>query len=281
MVCDLHCHSKISDGSIGIDELISLARRRGVSALAITDHDAVAGATRACIIGKRLGIEMIHGVEMSAYDYARKRKVHILGYMCDSPDRLEGMCLKMINTRRIAAKEMISKVLRYYPIVPESITRFAAGSTTIYPQHIMHALMENGYADSLFGDVYDKLFSKNGCAYVPLEYPDVHQVIDLIHSAGGLVVLAHPYTYDSLDLMEELTAEGKLNGVEVWHPSCDEQQTATLKEFAENHSLLMTGGTDFHGFYSHPLRPIGSCGAPHNTIQLMKEYKADYFKSTK
>ena len=104
MACDLHCHSKISDGSIGIDELIALARRRGITALSITDHDAVAGATRACIVGKRLGVEVIHGVEMSAYDPARQRKVHILGYMCDSPDRLEGMCLKMSNSRRAAAK---------------------------------------------------------------------------------------------------------------------------------------------------------------------------------
>lgn len=279
MACDLHCHSKISDGSIGIDELIAIARRRGLSALAITDHDAVAGATRACIVGKRLGLEVIHGVEMSAYDYSRQRQVHILGYMCDSPDRLEGMCLKMINNRRIAAKEMITKVLRYYPIVPDSITRCAAGSTTVYPQHIMHALMEAGYTDSFFGDVFHKLFAKDGgCAYVPVEYPDVYEIIDLIHSAGGLVVLAHPYASDSLDLMEELTSKGLLNGIEVWHPSCNDQQIAALKDFAESHHLLMTGGTDFHGLYTHPLRPIGSCGAPDDTVRLMKEYKAAYFK---
>ena len=81
MVCDLHCHSKISDGSMGIEELLAMAKRRGLSVISVTDHDAVAGATRACIIGKRLGLEVIHGVEMSAYDYERKRKVHILGYM--------------------------------------------------------------------------------------------------------------------------------------------------------------------------------------------------------
>lgn len=279
MACDLHCHSKISDGSLGIEEIIALAKRRGISAISITDHDAVAGATRACIVGKRLGIEVIHGVEMSAYDYTRQREVHILGYMCDSPDRLEGLCLRMINSRRAAAKEMVSKVLRYYPIVPESITRCATGSTTIYHQHIMQALMEAGYAEEFYGDVFHKLFSHDGgCAYVPLEYPDVREVIDLIHSAGGLVVLAHPYVYDSLELMEELTKDGLLNGIEVWHPSCDEQRVAELKAFAEEHTLLMTGGTDFHGLYTSPLRPIGSCGAPDNTVQLMKEYKAAYFK---
>ncbi len=274
MVCDLHCHSKISDGSMGIEELLAMAKRRGLAAISVTDHDAVAGSTRACIIGKRLGLEVIHGVEMSAYDYERKRKVHILGYMCDSPDRLEGMCLRINNSRRTAAKNMMTKVLRYYPIVPETIARHAAGSTNVFKQHIMHALMEAGYADAIYGDVFHKLFSANGgCAHIPIEYPDVREVIDLIRSAGGLVVLAHPYVYDSVDLMHELTDEGLLDGIEVWHPSNDEERISVLKNFAQTHNLLMTGGTDFHGLYTDPARPLGSCGAPENTVQLMKEYK--------
>ena len=274
MVCDLHCHSKISDGSMGIEEILSIAKRRGLSAIAITDHDAVAGATRACVIAERLNIEVIHGVEMSAYDTKRQRKVHILGYMCDSPDRLEGTCLQIRKSRRAAANAMISKVLRYYPIIPDTIARHATGSTSIYKQHIMHALMECGYADSIYGEVYDKLFAyQKGCAFAPVEYPDVREIIDLIHSAGGLAVLAHPYVYDSIDLMEELTAEGLLDGIEVWHPSNDEDRISVLKSFAEAHTLLMTGGTDFHGLYSDSLRPIGSCGAPENTVKLMKAYK--------
>ena len=273
MVCDLHCHSKISDGSMGIEELLALAKRRGVSAISITDHDAVVGSTRARIVGERLNIEVIHGVEMSAYDYARDRKVHILGYLCDYPDRLEGTCLRINNARRSAATEMTRKVLRYYPIVPESIARHAAGSTNVYKQHIMHALMEAGYADSIFGDVFKKLFSKNGFAYVPVEYPDVREIIELIRSAGGLAVLAHPYVYDSVDLMEELTKEGMLDGIEVWHPSNNEERIEHLKSFAEANGLATTGGTDFHGMYTDPLRPLGSCGAPADTVQKLKAYK--------
>lgn len=274
MVCDLHCHSKISDGSMGIEEILAMAKRRGISAISITDHDAVAGATRACIIGKRLGIEVIHGVEMSAYDFSRDRKVHILGYMCDSPDRLEGACLRINNSRRAAAKEMMMKTLRYYPIAPETIARHASGSTNVFSQHIMHALIEAGYADSFYGDVYHKLFSANGGrAFAPVEYPDVREIIQLIRSAGGLVVLAHPYVYDSIDLMNELASEGLLDGIEVWHPSNDENRTAHLQAFAQERGLLMTGGTDFHGMYTYPIRPLASCGAPENTVQLMKEYK--------
>lgn len=274
MACDLHCHSKISDGSLGIDEIIAIARRRGLSALSITDHDAVAGATRAVVIGKRQGIEIVHGVEMSAWDPQRKQKVHILGYLCDSPDRLEGMCRQTNNSRRAAATEMIRKVLRYYPIIPDSVVRCASGSTNVFKQHIMHALIDAGYADGFYGDVYQKLFSpKNGCAYVATEYPDVHEVIDLIHSAGGLTVLAHPYTYDSTDLMQELVGSGLLDGVEVWHPRNNEQQTAALQDFAVAHELLMTGGSDFHGMYTKSPRPLGSYSAPDETIKLMKDYK--------
>ena len=274
MSCDLHIHSKISDGSMGIDEIIATARRRGLSTIAITDHDAVAGATRAGVIGKRQGIEVIHGVEFSALDTARRRKVHILGYMCEAPDRLEGLCRQINNSRRAAATEMVKKVLRYYPIVPESVVRCATGSTNIFKQHIMHALIDAGYADSFYGDVYKKLFSpENGCAYVSPEYPEVREVIDLIHSAGGLAVLAHPHVYHSEDLMEELTADTSLDGVEVWHPSNNAEQTDQLLAFSREHGLLATGGSDFHGMYSPTPRPLGSCGAPDGIGQAMQAYK--------
>ena len=274
MSCDLHIHSKISDGSMGIDEIIATARRRGLTTISITDHDAVAGATRACIIGKRQGVEVIHGVEFSAWDAARGRKVHILGYLCDAPDRLEGLCRQVNNSRRAAATEMVKKVLRYYPIVPESIVRCATGSTNIFKQHIMHALIDAGYADGFYGDVYKKLFDpKTGCAYVSIEYPEVREVIDLIHSAGGLAVLAHPAVYDSDDLMQELTADTSLDGVEVWHPKHSEEQSEKYQAYAIRHGLLTTGGSDFHGMYSSSLRSLGSFGAPNGIVQLMQTYK--------
>ena len=273
MAIDLHCHTKISDGSLGIDELLATAKRRGITALAITDHDAIAGATRAMIAGKRLGIDVIHGVEFSAYDHRRGRRVHILGYMCDFPDRLEGLCRQTSTARRTAATEMVRKVLRYYPIVPESIARCASGSTAIFKQHILHALIDAGYASDFFGEVYDKLFNREtGCAYVAIEYPEVSEVIDLIHSAGGIAVLAHPYTYQSEELMQELTIEGKLDGIEVWRPTHSEEQTAALKAFAEQHGLLMTGGSDFHGMYAKAARPLG-CQAPEDTVEKMRAYK--------
>lgn len=279
MACDLHCHSKISDGSLGIEEIIAIARRRGLSAIAITDHDAVAGATRSVIVGERQGLRVIHGVELSAKDSSTGRKVHILAYLCDTPDRLEGICHRTNTNRKQAATEMMKKVLRYYPIVPNSVVRCASGSTNIFKQHIMHALIDAGYADSFYGETYYKLFSpEHGCAYVPVEYPDVNEVIDLVHSAGGLAVLAHPYTYDSTDLMQSLVKKNLLDGVEVWHPRNNEEQTAALKDFAESHALLMTGGSDFHGMYTKKPRPLGCFSAPDETIQMMLDYKKTLYK---
>lgn len=279
MSCDLHCHSKISDGSLGIEEIVAIARRRGLSAISVTDHDAVAGATRAVIVGKRQGIQVIHGVELSAMDPANGRRVHILAYLCDSPDRLEGLCHRINTSRRAAATEMMKRVLRYYPIVPDSIVRCAAGSTNIFKQHIMHALIDAGYADGFYGETYYKLFSpERGYAYVPIEYPDVYEVIDLVHSAGGLAVLAHPYTYDSTDLMQQLTTQGSLDGIEVWHPRNNDEQTVLLQDFAAANHLLMTGGSDFHGMYTKKPRPLGSYGAPDDTIQRMLDYKKQLYK---
>lgn len=275
MSIDLHCHSRISDGSLGVEELLGIARRRHLTAIAVTDHDAVVGSTRAAILGKRLGIEVIPGVEFSVWDATRENKAHLLGYLYDSPDRLEGLCRRINLSRRAAAVEMTRKVLRYYPIVPESITRCASGSTTIYKQHIMHALMDAGHTDSIYGEVYDKLFSpEGGCAYVRMEYPDVREAALLIRSAGGLVVLAHPAAYHNEALMEELTAESLLDGIEVWHPDHSPEDVTRLLAFAETHGLLTTGGSDFHGMYSRTARPLGNSEVPEDIPQKMRQYKS-------
>lgn len=272
MASDLHCHTKISDGSMGIDDLIAMAKRRGITTLSVTDHDTTAGATRAVIIGKRQGLNIIHGVEFSTADPQRDGKAHLLCYLCDTPDRLEGLCRQIGDRRRKAANDMVRRVMRYYPITPEMVVGCAKGSTNFFKQHIMHALMDAGYADSIFGDVYHKLFGKNGNARVEIEYPDVREVVELIHSAGGVAVLAHPYLYQNEALLEEL-ADAGLDGVEVWHPSHSEEQVAALQDFAEKHHLLMTGGSDFHGMYAKGTRAVGSTTIEDEALAALNAYK--------
>lgn len=273
MAADLHCHTKISDGSVGIEEIIVMAKRKGLSAISITDHDSTAGATRAVIIGKRQQVKVIHGVEFSAYDKQRGKKMHLLCYDCETPDRLEGLCRRIGESRRKAAMLMVRKVLRYYPIAPEMIVKCATGSTNIFKQHIMHALMDAGYADSIYGELYDKLFSpQGGSALVKPEYPDFRQVLELIHSSGGIAVLAHPTLYGNEDALEELMSLG-LDGIEVWHPIHTESDVERLSAFAAQNDLLMTGGSDFHGMYGYKPHPLGSTTTPDEHLQALMSYK--------
>ena len=269
MAADLHCHTKMSDGSTGIDELLQLAKKRGLKAVAVTDHDTFAGATRAKILGERTGIQVVPGVEFSCIDGRTGRKAHLLCYLCENPDRLEGLCRRMGDSRKKAAAVMLQKIMRQYPITPEMVSRRAQGSTNIFKQHIMHALMDAGYAVTLYGELFDKLFhSQTGIALFPLEYPDVRDVLAQIHEAGGVAVLAHPGVYDSYGLLEELTVLG-LDGVEVWHPRNREGDAQRLSAFAKEHGLLMTGGSDFHGMYSKKPNPVGSCTAPDEQLSLL------------
>ena len=274
MAGDLHCHTKMSDGSIGIEELIAMAKRRNMCAISVTDHDTTAGATRAVIIGKRQGIKVIHGVEFSTFDKTRGQKAHILCYDCKKPDRLEGMCRKIGESRKKASLEQLRLVMRYYPIPMELVTRCATGSTNLFRQHIMHALIEAGYADSMYGYVYHRLFdTKEGVAYRSMDYyPEPQEIIDLIHSAGGVAVLAHPPVYHSEALMEELTESG-LDGIEVYHSKHTDEQTAAYKQYAKEHNLLITGGSDFHGAYSSNLRPIGMNDVTAEMVQAILSRK--------
>lgn len=277
MAADLHCHTKMSDGSVGIDELILLAKARGISTISVTDHDTFAGATRAKIFGDRRGVEVIPGAEFSTMDPLTGRRAHILCYLCDRPERLEGLCKRIGDLRRRAANIMIQKVMRLYPIHPEIILRRAQGSTNVFKQHIMHALIDAGYTDEFYGSLYQKLFNRRtGLARSPIEYPDVHDVIRQVHEAGGVAVLAHPGEYDSYDLLDQLARDGEIDGVEVWHPRNNPGDEERFIQVAQQYGLIMTGGTDYHGMYTSEPHPIGTCTTPDDQLEALKKKKQCY-----
>lgn len=259
MICDLHCHTTLSDGSLGIEDVIVQAKRLNIDFLSITDHDTLSSFSRAHILGERYGVKVIQGVEMSAWDKSRGKKVHILCYAPKKPDRLEGLCLKSCEIRKACSKEMIENVMKLYPITPESVLKHCTGSKSIFKSHIMRALIEYGYALEFYGDLNNELFNLDkGVCLVEREYPDVRFVLDLIHSARGVAVMAHPAMYDSLDLLEELAAEKKIDGVEVYHYSADEEKRRELLSIAEKYDLIVTGGSDFHGLYNAVPTHLGS-----------------------
>ncbi len=259
MICDLHCHTKLSDGSLGIEDVIEQAKRTNISWLSITDHDTMASFSRSDILGERAGIKILHGVELSAWDKDRNSKVHILCYAPLKPDRLEGLCLKSCEIRKACSKEMIEKVMEKFPIPIESILKRTTSSKSIFKQHIMRALVDYGYALEMYGDLDRELFNpQTGSCYVEREYPDVNFVIDLIHTAKGIAVMAHPAQYDNIELLEELAQKGKIDGVEIGHYSADENYRKELSAIAERYELIKTGGSDFHGLYNSVPTHLGS-----------------------
>lgn len=272
---DLHCHTRLSDGSMGIEDLIVLAQKKGIETIAITDHDCLAGTVRGKIIGERAGIKVIPGVELSATDTQTGRVAHLLCYFPDFPDRLEGLCRQNQVARKRAAQYMMLKAGAKLPITNELVLKCASGSTNIYKQHIMHALMECGLASEMYGEEYNRFFNPESadCVYVKPNFVAVEEVLSSIHAAGGIAVLAHPALYDSFDLLERLIPLG-LNGVEVWHPTADKATTDRLIAIAKKNKLLMTGGSDFHGMYGHKNTSLGDYVTPKTQLSELTGYKA-------
>ena len=139
----------------------------------------------------------------------------------------------------------------------------------------MHALMDAGYTDKIFGDLFHALFSPESETNIlaPTKYPDVTEVIDEVHNAGGIAVLAHPAFYDNFDEIEKYRNMG-LDGIEVWHPSASKEQIDKLTAYCKTTGLLMTGGSDFHGIYGPSPVTIGSCTTPQDHVEKLLGYKA-------
>ncbi len=270
MIGDLHIHTRFSDGSMGIDDVVFYAKRAGLDFIAITDHDTMAGCTRGRVVGERIGIQVLAGVELSCFDRERGRKVHLLCYLPQRPQALEGLFHKVLESRTRAGKEMIQQVMRYYPVTMELVNKQYSGSTAIYKQHIMLALMELGYDKEIFGRTFHTLFDKKtGLCRVEVEYPDVRLAAHMAQLAKGICVLAHPSVYHSLDLMWELAREGLIHGIEIHHPRNRREDLEQMLQCAQEFHLIVTGGTDFHGSYSKEPNPLGTCVTTQQSLEQL------------
>lgn len=265
MKVDLHCHTDISDGSFSFEEVLKMALKENVSHLAITNHDTTIGLEEMGILADEAGVEFIPGVEISAYDFHRNRRIHVLGYYVETGHHaIEQLCAPLLKERHEASYKMVHQLKEAgYDISWEHVQTYAQNGTAVYKQHIMHALINNGYTASIYGDLYKKLVSRGkngeapGLAFVPVEYVDAKLAVQAIIEAGGVPVLAHPGQYDSFEAVPELVESG-LQGIEVWHPLHGEEDEKKAKQLAEEFHLVMTGGTDFHGFYGEKEILLGS-----------------------
>ncbi len=252
MLGDLHCHSKLSDGSMSVEDIVFYSKRCGLDVIALTDHDTMDGVAKAQELGKACGLDVIPAVELSSYDPSNDRTVHILCYFPKKPEKLEPLFKTMQQRRNEAGMTMIKRVMRQYPITEEHVRRYSDRSSAIFKVHIMHALLDLGYDSKIYGDVYQGLFSRRSPYHVleEVQYPSVWEVLEAVKEAEGIPVLAHPSVYDSMELLEKLAAEGHIKGIEIDHPRNKPKDKVRMRQLAEQYDLLVVGGTDFHGYYT-------------------------------
>jgi hypothetical protein len=246
---DLHTHSTCSDGTLTPRHVVGLAKSIGLRAVALTDHDTVAGVGEALAAGDEVGIEVVAGVEISAACSAGS--MHILGYYL-SPTHPELLgALNRLQEGRAARAHKIVERLRNLglEITLAEITDLAGGE--VGRAHIAQALVKRRYVPSA-REAFTRYLRRGRPGYVDRVRLPPEEVIDVIRRAGGLAALAHPSTLaleqpgDLSALVARLKAMG-LEGMEVLSPYHTREMTRMYEEIAREHGLLCTGGSDFHG----------------------------------
>jgi len=270
MIGDMHCHSNLSDGSTHVDRIVEYAVRAGMDFISLSDHDTMDGVQRAVSLGKKAGLEVVPGLEISTVDGKTGRNAHLLCYLPKYPDKLLAMTSHTLASRREQAECVLQEVRKHYPVTKADVERAADGSTTIYRQHIMRALMEQGYSQAVFTDFFKEVFSS-----IPykVELPDVRDAAKLVREAGGVAVLAHPGWYDSLELAEELAKSGAIQGIELSHPRNTDEDKKAIMRLINEYALVPTGGSDYHGFYTSNPHPIGTCTMPGEALELLRRIR--------
>jgi predicted metal-dependent phosphoesterase TrpH len=247
---DLHLHSSWSDGSMRIPQIVKLARLIGLEAISITDHDTMANVSEAVAEGRRQNLRVLPGVEISAFNPDTGRKVHILGYLIKGAQLLTDTCKPYLDSRRRANLLALERVRAAgYPIDADDVSLYIGEGGIPHRQHIMHALADRGYTPAIYGELYDRLYGRDGVAVAKSDYMPAADAIRLVRETGGFAVLAHPFQYDSMEYLPALVAYG-LNGIECWHHTQTPERQAAVKTVAEKYGLFLTGGSDWHGLYS-------------------------------
>ena len=239
---DLHVHSTVSDGLYAPREVVRLAAVAGLGTIALTDHDAVEGIDEALAAGDRYGVRVIPGVEISTY--AGEVELHVLGYLVRHTDPILRATLTRYREARLErARAMLARLEALgLPLSWERV-RELAGPGSIGRPHIARALLEEGHVHSV-AEAFDRLLNPGKPAYVPREKATPGEAIRLIHGAGGLAALAHPWAVAGH--VADLAREG-LDGLEVYYSGYGPQVSHYLRALAREQGLICTGGSDFHG----------------------------------
>lgn len=245
---DLHVHTNHSDGTREIEEVLKLAKEKGIHTIAITDHDTVNHLDEAQILAKKEGIELIRGVEMSCYDNDVGKKVHIVGLWLDKEvPHVESLCKKTLACRDAYHHKLIEQINKNtdYHITYEEAKAFSLYNI-VFKIHIFLALMKK-YPQDMTPHKYRDMFVSKTSKETDKQmgYIDIKEGIEAIKKDGGIAIIAHPCEYNNYNEIEKYVQYG-LQGIEISHPSMKERDYSITQGFAIRLNLLKSGGSDFH-----------------------------------
>jgi len=266
----LHVHSTASDGRYSPGEVVRLASERGVTTIALTDHDTVDGLPEAESVGAGCGVRVIPGIELSAD--IEDTEVHVLGYHVDATSATFLETLRVLREGRLArARRILEKLGKLGINISLPYVLSLGKEGFVGRSQIFRAMVNLGYArpERRYGD-FEKYLGKEGLAYVEHYGLTPTEAVRLVRAAGGVPVLAHPGRTAGDALLEDLIAAG-LEGIEAYYPTHGPELTRRWVEAAERHGLIVTGGSDFHGVAPDEPAPIGGVRVPDDVVADLDE----------
>jgi len=268
---DLHTHTRCSDGRFRPDELVRRAREAGIQALSVTDHDCIEGIADAAEEGRRSGVEVVPGIELSIT--VGLREAHLLGYFFDPSHAGLRRHLERFRSWREHRVEQIVRRLNALdvPIRLEQVHAEADGGILGRP-HVASAMVRNGHADTN-QDAFEAYLREGGPAFVAKPPFPAEEALALLHSAGGIGVLAHPGHWTGDAALSYLVRSG-LDGIESVHPSHDYTLRQYYRRKARELNLIETGGSDYHGFRDIDDQNLGRYSIPYAQFEGIRRRAA-------
>jgi len=273
---DLHVHTIYSDGSLTPKQVINLARKVGVMAVGITDHDITDGVEEAVKEGAKMGIEVIPGVELSSeIKDSAEEEIHILGYYIDWEDKTLQQKLKIFRQARERRAYYIFQKLYDAGVKIKEEDIFSSTIGSIGRLHFAKVMVKEGYSKDI-KDAFMTYLGYGKPAYVPKLKLDPKEAIGMILKSGGIPVLAHPYFGNMVDsrFIKKLINMG-LKGLEIYYSKHPPNVIKELLLLAEKYDLLITGGSDCHGEVVGAKPLLGTVDIPYKLLESLKLYKLE------
>ena len=269
-VIDLHLHTYFSDGSFSPEELIDTAKKEGLSAVSITDHDTVEGLIQAVPYAQKQGIELVPGVELIAF--LGKTEVHMLGYFIDCNSQvLKAYLAKISDLREQRVCRICEKLSSLYgiDIQPQEVLEYSKRGTA-GQLHVAKTLVKKGVVSSVWG-AFRKYMGEKKLGPALLMDISVEDAISIIRASGGIPVLAHPFLLNRDEVIPRFVEMG-LEGLEVYYSKAPDAAVDYYKKLADKYGLVSTGGSDCHGRNRGKIM-IGTTRLPYGILEDLKKKK--------